>query len=85
MMVARSLNLTAKDIKIRPGEALRSAFPGERGSEDADVHVFLQDRDGRAPFRRIRSTTWRAQDPLEKYPRQDRADRADRRRVGSIS
>jgi len=47
MMVARSLNLTAKDIRSVPVKRCRSAISGERGSDDADVHVFLQGPDGR--------------------------------------
>src|SRR6266850_367027 len=49
MMVARSLNLTAKDIKIRPGEALQ--IGNFRVSADPKMQMFTyfyKDRDGRA-------------------------------------
>src|SRR6266850_3515211 len=49
MMVARSLNLTAKDIKIRPGEALQ--IGNFRVSADPKMQMltyFYKDRDGRA-------------------------------------
>ncbi|TMH47804.1 MAG: CHASE2 domain-containing protein [Betaproteobacteria bacterium] len=48
MMVARSLNLTAKDIKIRPGEALQ--IGNFRVSADPTLQMFTyfyKDRDGR--------------------------------------
>src|SRR6267378_2289186 len=48
MMVARSLNLTAKDIKIRPGEALQ--IGNFRVSADPTMQMFTyfyKDRDGR--------------------------------------
>jgi serine/threonine-protein kinase len=48
MMVARSLNLTAKDIKIRPGEALQ--IGNFRASADPTMQMFTyfyKDRDGR--------------------------------------
>src|SRR5713101_5373479 len=48
MLVARSLNLTAKDIKIRPGEALQ--IGNFRVSADPTMQMFTyfyKDRDGR--------------------------------------
>src|SRR6266568_4144788 len=48
MMVARSLNLTAKDIKIRPGEALQ--IGNFRVSADPTMQMFTyfyKDRDGK--------------------------------------
>src|SRR5436309_8113 len=48
MMVAKSLNLTAKDIKIRPGEALQ--IGNFRVSADPTMQMFTyfyKDRDGR--------------------------------------
>src|SRR6266581_7519675 len=48
MLVARSLNLTAKDIKIRPGEALQ--IGNFRVSADSAMQMFTyfyKDRDGR--------------------------------------
>src|SRR6266581_2197162 len=48
MMVARSLNLTAKDIRIRPGEALQ--IGNFRVSADPTMQMFTyfyKDRDGR--------------------------------------
>ncbi len=49
MIVARSLNLTAKDIKIRPGEALQ--IGNFRVSADPTMQMFTyfyKDRDGRS-------------------------------------
>jgi serine/threonine-protein kinase len=51
MLVARSLNLTAKDIKIRPGEALQ--IGNFRVSADPTMQMFTyfyKDRDGRPAF-----------------------------------
>src|SRR5882762_3280200 len=51
MLVARSLNLTAKDIKIRPGEALQ--IGNFRVSADPTMQMFTyfyKDRDGKPAF-----------------------------------
>ena len=51
MLVAKSLNLTAKDIKIRPGEALQ--IGNFRVSADPTMQMFTyfyKDRDGRPAF-----------------------------------
>jgi serine/threonine-protein kinase len=52
MLVARSLNLTARDIKIRPGEALQ--IGNFRVSADPTMQMFTyfyKDRDGKPAFR----------------------------------
>jgi serine/threonine-protein kinase len=51
MLVARSLNLTAKDIKIRPGEALQ--IGNLKVSADSTMQMlsyFYKDRDGKPAF-----------------------------------
>ncbi len=51
MLVAKSLNLTAKDIKIRPGEALQ--IGNLKVSADSTMQMltyFYKDRDGRPAF-----------------------------------
>jgi serine/threonine-protein kinase len=51
MLVARSLNLTAKDIKIRPGEALQ--IGNLKVSADPSMQMFTyfyKDRDGKPAF-----------------------------------
>jgi len=64
MLVARSLNLTAKDIQIRPGEAMQ--IGNFKVSADPQMQMytyFYKDRDGRPAIQEDRSSTLRAQDP----------------------
>jgi len=58
--VAKSLNLTAKDIQIRPEKRCRSAISGERDPQMQMYTYFYKDREGRTAIPRIPSLTSRA-------------------------